>query len=69
MSLTGGNRNDIAQLLPLLDKVPAVAGLVDRHRRRPDMLFADRDYNHEAFLGLATCLITHRPVQRLCEDL
>jgi transposase len=24
---------------------------------------------HEAFLGLATCLITHRHVQRLCWDL
>ena len=23
---------------------------------------------HEAFLGLATCLITHRDVQRLCEE-
>lgn len=121
VSLTGGNRNDITQLLPLLDKVPAVAGLVGRARRRPDMLFADRGYDHdkyrrllwqrgirpviaergrqqhgtgsgtfrwvaertiswlhgfrrlrirwerrddihEAFLGLATCLITHRHV-------
>lgn len=26
MSLTGGNRNDVTQLLPLLDKIPAVAG-------------------------------------------
>jgi hypothetical protein len=25
-----------------------------------------RDDIHEAFLGLATCLITHRHVQRLC---
>nr|WP_239115419.1 IS5 family transposase [Streptomyces sp. SID8499] len=124
VSLTGGNRNDVTQLLPLLDKVPAVAGVVGRPRRRPDMLFADRGYDHdkyrrllwkrgirpviaergqphgsglgtfrwvvertiswlhgfrrlrirwerrddihEAFLGLATCLITHRHVQRLC---
>ncbi|WP_435856953.1 IS5 family transposase [Streptomyces longwoodensis] len=124
VSLTGGNRNDVTPLLPLLDKVPAVAGLVGRPRRRPDMLFADRGYDHdkyrrllwqrgirpviaergrqhgtglgtfrwvvertiswlhgfrrlrirwerrddihEAFLGLATCLITHRHVQRLC---
>lgn len=28
-----------------------------------------RDDIHEAFLGLATCLITHRHVQRLCWDL
>jgi transposase len=124
VSLTGGNRNDVTQLLPLLDKIPAVAGVVGRPRRRPDMLFADRGYDHdkyrrllrqrgiqpaiaergqphgtglgtfrwvvertiswlhgfrrlrirwerhddihEAFLGLAVCLITHRHVQRLC---
>jgi transposase len=127
VSLTGGNRNDVTQLLPLLDKIPAVAGVVGRLRRRPDALLADRAYDHdkyrrllrdrgirpviaergvehgsglgifrwvvertiawlhgfrrlrirrerrddihEAFLGLATCLITHRHVQRLCQDL
>ncbi|MEV5150167.1 IS5 family transposase [Streptomyces sp. NPDC052727] len=124
VSLTGGNRNDVTQLLPLLDKVPAVAGVVGRPRRRPNMVLADRGYDHdkyrrllwqrgirpaiaergrphgtglgisrwvvertiswlhgvrrlrirwerrddihEAFLGLATCLITYRHVQRLC---
>ncbi|WP_399172455.1 hypothetical protein [Streptomyces sp. PanSC19] len=125
MSLTGGNRNDVTQLMPLLAKVPSIAGLVGRPRRRPDVLLADRGYDHdkyrclvwalgikpviarrgvphgsgihrwvvehtiawfhgfrrlrvrwvrwerrddihEAFLGLATCLITHRHVQRLC---
>ncbi|MEW2498834.1 transposase [Streptomyces nodosus] len=124
VSLSGGNRNDVTQLLPLLDKVPSVAGVVGRPRRRPDALLADRGYDHdkyrrllrqrgirpviaqrgqeqgsglgtfryvlertiawlhgfrrqrirwerrndihEAFLGLATCLITHRHVQRLC---
>ncbi|MER7496368.1 IS5 family transposase [Streptomyces pharetrae] len=123
VSLTGGNRNDVTELLPLLDKIPAVAGVVGRPRRRPDMLFADRGYDHdkyrqllrergirpviaergqphgtglgtfrwvvertiswlhgfrrlrirwerrddihEAFLGLAVCLITHRHVQSL----
>jgi transposase len=124
VSLTGGNRNDVTQLIPLLNKVPPVAGLAGRPRKRPDLLFADRGYDHdkyrkkvralgvrpviarrgaphgtglgvhrwvvertiawfhgfrrlrirweqrddihEAFLGLATCLITHRHVQRLC---
>ncbi|MFJ6728378.1 IS5 family transposase [Streptomyces sp. NPDC091281] len=124
VSLTGGNRNGVTQLLSLLDKVPAVAGVVGRPGRRPDALLADRGYDydkyrrllwqrgirpviaergqphgsglgifryviertiawlhgfrrlrirwerrddiHEAFLGLATCLITHRHVQRLC---
>ncbi|MDX3061548.1 IS5 family transposase [Streptomyces clavifer] len=124
VSLTGGNRNDVTQLMPLLAKIPSVPGLVGRPRRRPDVLLGDRGYDHdkyrrlvwaqgikpviarrgvahgsglgvhrwvvertiawfhgfrrlrvrwerrddihEAFLGLATCLITHRHVQRLC---
>ncbi|MFG2593897.1 IS5 family transposase [Streptomyces sp. NPDC048438] len=125
VSLTGGNRNDVTQLMPLLAKIPSVPGLVGRPRRRPDILLGDRGYDHdkyrrlvwaqgikpvigrrgiphgsglgahcwvvertiawfhgfrrlrvrwerrddihEAFLGLATCLITHRHVQRLCQ--
>ncbi|MEV0254747.1 IS5 family transposase [Streptomyces sp. NPDC050732] len=124
VTLTGGNRNDVTQLLPLLDKIPPVAGRVSRPRRRPSALLADRGYDHdiyrrqlwqrgirpviarrgephgtglgtfryvvertiawlhgfrrlrirwerrddihEAFLGLAVCLITHRHVQPLC---
>lgn len=40
--LTGGNRNDVTQLLPLLDAIPPARGRVGRPRRRPDSLFADR---------------------------
>ncbi len=47
VSLTGGNRNDVTQLIPLLDKVPPVAGVVGRPPRRPDLLFADRGYDHD----------------------
>jgi transposase len=32
-ALTGSNRNDVTQLIPLLDAVPAVRGLVGRPRR------------------------------------
>ena len=49
MSLTGGNRNDVTELIPLLGKVPAVAGLVGRPRKRPDLLFADRGYDHDKY--------------------
>ncbi|MFI8221279.1 transposase [Streptomyces sp. NPDC085932] len=42
VSLTGGNRNGVTQVLPLLDKIPAIAGGVGRPRRRPDALLADR---------------------------
>jgi hypothetical protein len=124
VTLCGGNRNDVTQLLPLIDAIPAVPGRVGRPRQRPDQLFADRGYDHdkyrrlvwakgirpriarrgqahgtglgtvrwvvertiawyhgmkrlrirwerrddihEAFLGLATCIITYRHVQQLC---
>jgi Transposase DDE domain len=124
VSLTGGNRNDITQLLPLLAAVPPVRGRRGRPRRRPERLYADRAYDHdkyrrlvratgtrpviarrgvahgsglgvyrwvvertlawyhgmkrlrirwerrddihEAFLGLATCVITYRYVRRFC---
>ncbi|CAM5571966.1 hypothetical protein SGRIM128S_02066 [Streptomyces griseomycini] len=34
--------------------------------RRPRVRWEGRDDIHEAFLGLAVCLITHRHVQKLC---
>ncbi|WP_203722040.1 IS5 family transposase [Streptomyces coelicoflavus] len=52
VSLTGGNRNDVTQLEPLLDKIPAVAGRVGRPRRRPDALLADRGYDHDKYRRL-----------------
>jgi transposase len=45
--LTGGNRNDVTQLIPLIDRVPPVRGLVGRPRRRPDRVTADRGYDHD----------------------
>ncbi|ONI89783.1 IS5 family transposase [Saccharothrix sp. ALI-22-I] len=122
--LTGGNRNDVIGLEPLLDAVPHVRGRRGRPRRRPKTVYADRAYDHdkyrrrprargigtriarrgqphgsglgtvrwvvertiawyhgmkrlrirwerrddiyEAFLGLATCIICYRHVQRFC---
>lgn len=122
--LCGGNRNDVTQLEPLVEAIPAVQGRRGRPRRRPDQLYGDRGYDHdryrtilrrkgirpriarrgqphgsglgtirwvvertiawyhgmkrlrirwerrddmhEAFLNLATCIITFRHVQRLC---
>jgi transposase len=46
-SVTGGNRNDVTQLIPLLDAVPPVAGVPGRPRFRPDALLADRGYDHD----------------------
>jgi transposase len=45
----GGNRNDVTQLIPLLDAVPAVAGRPGRPRRRPDGVIADRGYDHDKY--------------------
>jgi transposase len=47
-ALTGGNRHDVTQLIPLVDAVPAVRGIVGRPRRRPDQLVADRAYDSKA---------------------
>jgi len=47
--LTGGNRNDVTQLLPLLDAIPPVRGRRGRPRRKPDSLFADRGYDHDIY--------------------
>jgi transposase len=47
-TVTGGNRNDVTQLIPLLDKVPAVRGRVGRPRCRPETVVADRGYDHDS---------------------
>jgi transposase len=47
ITLTGGNRNDVTQLLPLVDGVGPVRGRVGRPRLRADELIADRGYDHD----------------------
>jgi transposase len=49
ISLTGGNRNDVTQLLPLIDGVEPVAGKVGRPRQRPELVLADRGYDHDKY--------------------
>jgi transposase len=49
VALTGGNRNDITQLLPLVDGIMPVAGKVGRPRQRPDRIIADRGYDHDSY--------------------
>lgn len=48
-TVTGGNRHDVTQLIPLLDRVPAVRGKPGRPRRRPDRLAADRGYDYDKY--------------------
>lgn len=58
MSLTGGNRNDVTQLPPLLDKIPSVAWTVGRPRHRTDALLADRGYDHDKYRRLQTLVVS-----------
>jgi len=48
-TVTGGNRNDVTQLIPLVERIPAVRGKVGRPRRRPECVTADRGYDHDKY--------------------
>ena len=48
-ALSSGNRHDVTQLIPLLDRVPPVRGRVGRPRRRPQRLSADRGYDYDKY--------------------
>jgi transposase len=50
--VTGGNRHDVTQLIPLIDKVPPVRGKTGRPRQRPDRVTADRGYDYPKYRRL-----------------
>lgn len=52
MTLTGGNRHDVTQLMPLIEAIPPIRGKRGRPRRRPDMVFADRACDHDKYRKL-----------------
>jgi hypothetical protein len=62
VSLTGGNRHDITQLVPLLKAVPPMRGRPGHPRRRPRELCADRAYDHNTY---RTRLRQHRITPRI----
>ena len=45
--LTGANRHDVTQLIPLVDSAPPVAGKPGHPKQRPESLYADRAYDSE----------------------
>ncbi len=49
VSLTGGNRHDVTQPLPLIETIPPVRGRRGRPRRKPRGLCADRAYDHDSY--------------------
>ena len=52
MSLTGGNRNDVTQLMPLIDQISSVRGKRGHPRFRPDALYAYSGYDHDKYRTL-----------------
>jgi transposase len=46
-AVTGANRHDVTQLLPLVDAVPPVAGKPGRPRRRFGVVQGDRAYHSD----------------------
>ena len=53
-TVTGGNRNDVTQLIPLLEDLHArpVAGKTGRPPQKPDLVIADRGYDHDKYRRL-----------------
>lgn len=47
VKVTGANRHDVTQLLPLVKAIPPITGKRGRPRQRPDYLQGDRAYDSE----------------------
>ena len=49
--LSAANRNDVTQLIPLVEAIPPVHGRRGRPRQRPEALLGDRGYDSKAHRG------------------
>jgi transposase len=49
VTLTGGHRHDVTQLLPLVDGVGPVRGKPGRPRQRAESVIADRGYDYDKY--------------------
>lgn len=47
VELSGANKHDVMQLIPLVANLPAVGGKPGHPRSRPDAMYADRAYDSE----------------------
>jgi len=50
--LTGGNRNDVTQLFPLLQAIPPILGQRGRPLSRAPKVYADPGYGHDKYRTL-----------------
>lgn len=57
MILTGANRNDVTQLLPLVDAIPPIRGTRGRPLRKPKVIYGDRGYD-SAHIASACEIVT-----------
>jgi len=48
VTLTGANRNDVTQLLPLVDAIAPIRGTRGGPLRKPKVIYADRGYDSES---------------------
>lgn len=47
VKLTGANRHDVTQLVPLVESIPPIAGKAGRPRKRPECVQGDRAYDSQ----------------------
>ncbi|WP_394144785.1 IS5 family transposase, partial [Burkholderia multivorans] len=47
--LTGANRNDVTQLVPLIEAIVPIGGVRGRPLSRPGRVYADRGYDHDKY--------------------
>jgi hypothetical protein len=65
VSPTGGNRQDVTRLVPLLDAVTRIRGLRSRPRNKPKRPYADRGYDYDKY----RCLLLNTHVSRAMREL
>jgi transposase len=53
VAVTGGHRNDVTQLILLVDAVASMEARDGRRRVRPERIVADRGYDHDKHRMLA----------------
>ena len=52
MILTGGHRNDVTQVLPLLEAIPPICGCAAGRDDAPGKVYADRGDDHDRYRQL-----------------